>query len=91
MVCIKLNTLLAACPSGRFGLKCINRCDTYYSGNESCDPVIGICTKGCKQEYKGLLCGLGNVTNHKPLITGQNSVRYHSMSYWISKVNNKMM
>lgn len=57
----------------------------------SCDPVIGICTKGCKQGYKGLMCGLGNQTNYKLQITGQNSVRYHSMSYWISKVNNKMM
>lgn len=62
MVCIKLNTLLAACPSGRYGIECVNRCDTYCSGNESCDPVIGLCTTGCKQGYKG--CGLGNVTNY---------------------------
>lgn len=71
MVCIKLNTLLAACPSGRFGLKCINRCDTYCSGNESCDPVTEICTKGFKQGYQGLMCGLGNVTNNKLQMTGQ--------------------
>uniref|UniRef100_A0A8W8NUC7 Multiple epidermal growth factor-like domains 10 n=1 Tax=Magallana gigas TaxID=29159 RepID=A0A8W8NUC7_MAGGI len=54
-----------ACPSGRFGLKCINRCDTYCSGNESCDPVIGICTKGCKQGYKGLMCGLDKFSDRQ--------------------------
>lgn len=53
---------LAACPSGRFGIECLNRCDTYYSGNESCDPVIGVCIEGCKQGYSGLMCGLGKMT-----------------------------
>lgn len=53
---------LAACPSGRFGIECLNGCDTYCSGNESCDPVIGVCIEGCKQGYSGLMCGLGKMT-----------------------------
>uniref|UniRef100_A0A8W8NYS6 Uncharacterized protein n=1 Tax=Magallana gigas TaxID=29159 RepID=A0A8W8NYS6_MAGGI len=47
-----------ACPPGFFGLDCINRCDSYCSGNESCDPVLGICIKGCKPGWSGLMCGL---------------------------------
>uniref|UniRef100_A0A8W8NQ34 Uncharacterized protein n=1 Tax=Magallana gigas TaxID=29159 RepID=A0A8W8NQ34_MAGGI len=47
-----------ACPPGFFGLDCINRCDSYCSGNESCDPVLGICTEGCKRGLSGLICGL---------------------------------
>lgn len=62
LICI--NYISAACPSGRFGLDCINRCDTYCSGSKSCDPVIGICSEGCKQGYSGLMCGLGKVTNY---------------------------
>uniref|UniRef100_A0A8W8P043 Uncharacterized protein n=1 Tax=Magallana gigas TaxID=29159 RepID=A0A8W8P043_MAGGI len=46
------------CPPGFFGLDCINRCDSYCSGNESCDPVLGICTEGCKRGLSGLICGL---------------------------------
>lgn len=48
-----------ACPSGFFGLDCINRCDTYCTGNESCDPVMGICNEGCKKGWSGLMCDLG--------------------------------
>lgn len=46
------------CPSGLFGLYCTNRCDTYCTGNESCDPVTGICSEGCKKGWSGLMCGL---------------------------------
>lgn len=53
------------CPSGFFGLDCINRCDTYCTGNESCDPVMGICNEGCKKGWSGLMCGLDRFSNRQ--------------------------
>lgn len=50
---------VTACPSGFFGLDCINRCDTYCTGDKSCDPVMGICNEGCKKGWSGLMCDLG--------------------------------
>lgn len=60
--------ILTACPPGFFGLDCINRCDSYCSGNESCDPALGICTEGCKGGWSGLMCGLGILTKTSTLI-----------------------
>lgn len=45
-----------ACPPGFFGIDCINRCDIYCSEDGSCDPVMGICIKGCKLGWSGLMC-----------------------------------
>lgn len=48
-----------ACRSGSFGLDCSYTCDAYCKGNESCDPITGICYKGCKEGWSGLMCGKG--------------------------------
>lgn len=54
------------CPSGLFGLDCTSRCDTYCTGNKSCDPVMGICKEGCKKGLSGLMCGLDGFSNQQP-------------------------
>lgn len=70
---------LTACPPGFFGLDCTNRCDTYCTGNESCDPVMGICTEGCKQGWSGLMCGLGIMSKTFILI----NLMKHSVHFFI--------
>lgn len=51
--------IFTACPSGSFGLGCSYKCNAYCMGNESCDPVTGICYNGCKEGWSGLKCGVG--------------------------------
>nr|XP_034322514.1 multiple epidermal growth factor-like domains protein 10 [Crassostrea gigas] len=64
------------CPRGFYGLDCSSRCDTYCSGNETCDHVTGRCDEGCKNELIGPMCKKVDKTyrdqqpcsNHTPII-----------------------
>ena len=54
--------MLTECPSWSFGMNCLQRCDTYCSGDASCNHITGICNKGCKQGWNGPLCDKGKVS-----------------------------
>ena len=58
----KILLLLTECPSWSCGMNCLQRCDTFCSGNASCNHITGICNKGCKQGWNGPLCDKGIVS-----------------------------
>ena len=47
------------CPPGTFGFDCLNKCNTYCTGNELCNYMTGICDEGCKVGWDGPLCTTG--------------------------------
>lgn len=79
-----------AYPTVFFGLDCTNRCDTYCTGNRSCDPAMGICKEGCKKGLSGRMCGLGINKKHACYLilcnTKTNKFVYKNISKKISKI-----
>ena len=50
---------LIVCPPGSSGFDCLNKCNTYCTGNELCNYMTGICDEGCKEGWDGPLCTTG--------------------------------
>lgn len=49
---------MTACPKGYFGYDCLHRCNTYCSGNESCNRFTGVCDEGCMAGRTDPKCGM---------------------------------
>lgn len=48
--------LLKECPSGYFGMNCIEKCSEHCINKATCDHVSGMCPSGCQDGFVGTHC-----------------------------------
>lgn len=49
---------MPACPRGLFGQDCTDKCRDTCMG---CNHINGLCDYGCRPDWKGDYCHIGNV------------------------------
>ncbi|GFR61714.1 multiple epidermal growth factor-like domains 6, partial [Elysia marginata] len=56
---LKNITATLTCPTGKYGSKCSQTCNTNCAGlDDSCDHIDGTCTNGCEDGFLGEMCNM---------------------------------
>lgn len=58
-LCCTCISIFTVCAFGFFGSNCHNNCSSNCQEVNSCNPVTGMCDKGCKEGWSGAMCDTG--------------------------------
>jgi hypothetical protein len=53
--------LIVGCPSGFYGMNCVDRCSINCGVPERCDRISGQCDGDCQSGWRGILCDTSKV------------------------------